>query len=164
METHLINVTDQHNSKLCKRFYAPYSLTHFDLLLRLNNFLFLLCFSVWIIDSYFFRYDYIFWYFSILLIRSRIFNISLDSASLNIFSSSFLHLMQILERSNVFSKRYDILGFSNFLYLPQIKQYNFFIFFIIENTLVLFYHSIHNRYKKINLYTLINCYVLTWNQ
>ena len=46
METHLINVTDQHNSKLCKRFYGPYSLTHFDLLLRLNNFLFLLCFSV----------------------------------------------------------------------------------------------------------------------
>ena len=34
--------------------------------------------------------------------------------------------MQIVERT-AFSKRYDILGFSDSLYLPQIKQYNFFM-------------------------------------
>ena len=43
---------------------------------------------------------------------------SIDSSSLNIFSSSFLHLLQIIERTNVFSKMYDILGFSNVLQLP----------------------------------------------
>ena len=72
-----------------------------------------------------------------------IFNISIDSFSLNIFLSSFLQLLQIMERTNVFSKRYDILGFSNFIL--QITQYNFFIFLVIENILVLFYHSFHNH-------------------
>ena len=42
------------------------------------------------------------------------FNISIDSSSLNIFSFSFLHLLQIIGRTNVFSKRYDILGLLNF--------------------------------------------------
>ena len=74
-----------------------------------------------------------------------IFNISIDSSSLNIFSSSFLQLLQIIERTSVFSKWYDILGFSNFLYLPQIVQYNFTVFLIIENILVLFYHFVHNQ-------------------
>ena len=72
-----------------------------------------------------------------------IFNISIDSFSLNIFLSSFLQLLQIMERTNVFSKRYDILGFSNFIL--QITQYNFFIFLVIENILVLFHHSFHNH-------------------
>ena len=36
--------------------------------------------------------------------------------------------MKIVERT-VFSKGYDTLGFSNSLYLPQIKQYNFFYAF-----------------------------------
>ena len=76
-----------------------------------------------------------------LLIKPRIFDISIDSSSLNFFSSSFLHLLGITERTNVFSKMYDILGFSNFLYLPQITKYNFFIFLIIKNILVLFCHS-----------------------
>ena len=40
---------------------------------------------------------------------------------------------------------YDILGFLNFQYLPQITQYNFFIFLVIENVLVLFYHFSHNH-------------------
>ena len=61
--------------------------------------------------------------------KPTIFNISIDSSSFNIFSSPFLHLLQIIERTNVFSKKYDVLGFSNFLYLPQITQYNFFHFF-----------------------------------
>ena len=73
-----------------------------------------------------------------------IFNISIDS-SLNTFSSSFLDLLQIIERNRVFSKMYDILGLSNFLYLPQIMQYNFFIFLVIKSILVLFYHSSHNH-------------------
>ena len=40
---------------------------------------------------------------------------------------------------------YDILGFSNFLYLPQITQYSFLIFLVIGNVLVLFYHFSHNH-------------------
>ena len=57
------------------------------------------------------------------MIKPGIFNISIDSSSLNIFSCSFSHLLQIIERSNVFlSKIYDILGFLKFLHLPQITQ------------------------------------------
>ena len=47
-------------------------------------------------------------------VNPRIFNISIDSYSLNNFSSPFLHLLQIIERISVFSKKYDILGFSNY--------------------------------------------------
>ena len=60
--------------------------------------------------------------------KLRIFNISIDSSSLDIFSASFLHLLQIIERTNVFSKSYGILGISNFLYLLQISQHNFLSF------------------------------------
>ena len=48
-------------------------------------------------------------------IKPRIFNASIDSFSLNIFSYSFLHLLEIKERANVFSKMNDILVFLNFL-------------------------------------------------
>ena len=58
-------------------------------------------------------------------IKPRIFNISIGFSSLNNFASSFLHLLQIIERTNAFSKRYDILGFPTFLYLPQIMEYSF---------------------------------------
>ena len=54
-----------------------------------------------------------------LLIKPRIFNISIDSSSLNIFSYSFPHLLQILERSNVLLQIYDILGYLNSLYFLQ---------------------------------------------
>ena len=59
----------------------------------------------------------------------------------------------MIENTNVFSKMYDILGFSKFLYLPQITQYNLFIltFLVMENILVLFYHPSHNHKEKINL-------------
>ena len=67
--------------------------------------------------------------------------------------------MQIIEKTSVFSKWYDILGFSNSLYLPQITQYIFFIFLIIENFLTLLCHSFHNHLEKMNLYTLINFYL-----
>ena len=40
---------------------------------------------------------------------------------------------------------YDILGFLNFLYLLEITQYNFLIFLVIENILVLFYSSSYNH-------------------
>ena len=78
-------------------------------------------------------------------IKPRTFNISIHSSSLNNFSSSLLHLLQITERTNVFSNRYDILGFLNLLYLPQITQNNFFIVLVIGNILVLFYRSFHNH-------------------
>ena len=77
-------------------------------------------------------------------IKPRIFNISIDSSFLNVFSHSFLQLQQIIERTKVVSKMYDILGFSNFLYLPQVTQHIFFIVLVIENILVFFYHSLHN--------------------
>ena len=63
-----------------------------------------------------------------LLIKPRSFSISIDSSSLNIFSPSLPHLPQIIERTNVFMKMHDILGFLHFLYLPQTTQYIFFHF------------------------------------
>ena len=63
--------------------------------------------------------------------KSKTFNISIDSPSLNILS--FLYLLQIIERTYVFCKKYGNAGFSNLLYLLQITQYNFFIFLIVEN-------------------------------
>ena len=50
-------------------------------------------------------------------VKPRITNISIGFSSLNIFSSSFLHLLQIIERTNVVSKMYHILGLLNFLHL-----------------------------------------------
>ena len=64
----------------------------------------------------------------------------------------------------LFCKRFDNLGFPNFLYLPQITQYNVFKYLVIENILVLFYHSSHNHLEKINLYNQANFYLLTSNQ
>ena len=40
---------------------------------------------------------------------------------------------------------YDTLGFPNSLYLPQRTQYNFLIFLVTENILVLFHNSSRNR-------------------
>ena len=63
-----------------------------------------------------------------------------------------------------FSKMYDILGLLNFLYLPQKTQQIFFLLTILklmENILVLFYHSFHIRLEKINLYALTNVYLST---
>ena len=74
-------------------------------------------------------------------IKPRIFNIAIDFFYSDIFSSSFLHLLEKTERSNAFSKMYDILDSSNSLFLTQITQYNFFILLVIENILVLFHHS-----------------------
>ena len=41
--------------------------------------------------------------------KSIIFNIAIDSSSLNVFSSSFSHLLKIVEGTNVSLKMYDIL-------------------------------------------------------
>ena len=89
-----------------------------------------------------------------------IFNISIDCSTLNIFSSLFFQIQQITERANVFSKRYNILDFSSFLYLPQITQDNFFTL-VIKNVLVLFHHSSRNLKEEINLYNQANFYLLT---
>ena len=56
---------------------------------------------------------------------SNLANISSKLWKQNIFSSLLPHLLQMIERTNVFSKVYDIfdiLGFSIFLYLPQTTQ------------------------------------------
>ena len=57
---------------------------------------------------------------------------------------------------------YDTLGFSNFLYLPQIMQYSFLnlTFLVIENIFVLFYCSSHVRLEKMDLYDLTNFHLL----
>ena len=51
----------------------------------------------------------------------------------------------MIERTNVISNMYDILGFLTFLYVPQITQQIFFHFSVLitKNILVLFYHSFH---------------------
>ena len=65
--------------------------------------------------------------------KSRISNISINSSSFNLFSSSFYRLLQIAEKTNAFSKLHDILDFSKFVYYR--KQRNIviiLIFFDIE--------------------------------
>ena len=91
------------------------------------------------------------------------FNISIDSSSLNNFSSSLLHLLHIIERTNVFSKRYENFDFSNFLCLPQITKYYLIIFLVFEKfsyRLSYFIILFIIIKEKIKLYTLINFYLL----
>ena len=71
--------------------------------------------------------------------KPRIFNISIDYSSFNIFSSSFLDLLQIINNDNVFSKIYDISRFFSFLYLPQILQYN------VPGSIFLSYNNFHKK-------------------
>ena len=58
----------------------------------------------------------------VLLIKQKIFYISIGFSSLNIFSYSVSESLQIIERANVFLKIYDISEFLNFIYLSQITQ------------------------------------------
>ena len=60
--------------------------------------------------------------------KPRIFNISMDFCSLNIFSSSLLHLLQVIERTNVFAKRYDVFIFIYlFIYLFLIFLFSLYL-------------------------------------
>ena len=68
-----------------------------------------------------------------LSIKTRIINISIDSYSLNVFSSLLPQLSQIKEKPNVLSKMCDILGFLNFLYLLQVMQQIFFFLTCLES-------------------------------
>ena len=90
--------------------------------------------------------------------KPRCFNISTDSYSLNVFSSSFSHLLQMIEITNGFSKVYGILSFLNFkfsvLTTKSTKDFSHIIFLISENILVLFYHFFHIRQEEINLCNL----------
>ena len=102
-----------------------------------------------------------------MLTKSRIFSITFDSSSLNIFSSLPPHLLQIIERINVFWEIFDILGFFNYLYIPQTMQWIFFILTSLEfteNISVLFCHSFCNCLEKINWHTLTNFYLSTQSQ
>ena len=106
-------------------------------------------------------YIFVLCYINNWIIELRIFNILIDSSSLNIFSSLVPHFLQIIEKT-VFSKMYDISRFQNFLYLLQTIQHIFFILTFleaIENILVLFCHSFHVGLEKINWYTLRNFYL-----
>ena len=64
----------------------------------------------------------------------------------------------------MFLKIYDILVFLNFLHLLQTLQYIVTYLDSTERILILFYHSFYIHLEKINLYTLINFYLLTQNQ
>ena len=63
---------------------------------HLNNFLFHLYFSVKVLTFGFFTC------INLYSSKPKNFNISIDSSSLNTFSSSFLHLLQIIKRTNLF--------------------------------------------------------------
>ena len=65
-------------------------------------------------------FSFFIWYFYIVLIKPRVFNVSFDSFSLNIFSSLFSQLLQILETSNVLSQTHDVLRFLKLLYFSLI--------------------------------------------
>ena len=71
--------------------------------------------------------------------KPKIFNISIGLLSLNIFSSSFLHLLQIIERTNVFSKVCDILqNFQIFYTYHKSPNILFHLsLLVVENILVL---------------------------
>ena len=57
---------------------------------------------------------------------------------------------------------YDILGFPILTLNNKKKKKNFIsTFLVIENTSVLFYHSVHICQVIINLYNLTNFYLLT---
>ena len=76
--------------------------------------------------------------------KPRIFNISMDFCSLNIFSSSLLHLLQVIERTNVFAKRYDVFIFIYlFIYL---LIFNFFIFTLFTVDLKLLIYTKKSLY------------------
>ena len=90
-----------------KSFCAFNSVIHFALLLQGNNLLFhlyLFNLNSWLI----FKVVMYFWI--------RIFSISIDSSYLYIFSSLFLHLLQIIERANVFE---DVWGHSKSTFVEE---------------------------------------------
>ena len=64
------------------------------------------------------------WYFSILSIRPRIFNISIDSFRLDIFSSLVRHILQLMEKTNISLKISDILRVYHF----RIRRNTIYIF------------------------------------
>ena len=81
-------------------------------------------------------------------IKPIVCNISNEFSPLNIFSSTFLQFMQVIERTNVFYKMHDILRFLHFLYLQQITQYNFFMLLVIENFYYCFIILLMNIRRK----------------
>ena len=70
-----------------------------------------------------------------------------------------------MERLHVFFNIYfRLFIFFYFLYLLQTLQYILTYLDSTENILILFCHSFYIHKKKINLYTLISFYLLTWIQ
>ena len=130
-ETHTVTV----ETKLSKCFknpqfvYAFYSLIQFGLFLQWNNYLFYLYFQFkcltygsWVMIIYFLALFYN-------IIKSRILNTLIDSFPVNIFLYLLPQLMQIIERSNVFSKIYfSVFEFSTFIADNGIDFYHFNLF------------------------------------
>ena len=81
-----------------------------------------------------------------------ILDISVDYSTLNNRSSSFSHLLQIIEKVTPFLEMYVILEFLNFCVLATNKVIYFFhlSFLVSENTSELSYNSFPLRQKSIN--------------
>ena len=135
----------QYSLQSHKPFHASYSLSRFALVLQRNNFLFHLYFSIQILQLYF-------WSNFAFSIKPKIFNISANSSSSNVFSSSFLHLLQIIKRTDIFSEMYDILELLNFLYSPEITQRIFFHFRLLS------------YWRKLSIILSFFPYPLWWNE
>ena len=58
----------------------------------------------------------------IILIYIRIFNISIDTFSLDFLSLLLSHLAQKVERTNILFHMYEILGFLNLVYFTHLLQ------------------------------------------
>ena len=130
-----------------------YLLTYFPCFLLISPFRFITSMKLFLVSSIFFNLNS--WRFLqarfqsnyIFSIRPRIFDISIDSSFFKYFFIFILLLLQIIERT-VFPKMYGILRFWNFLYLPQITQYNFFIltFLVNGNNLEKYFSSLENKF------------------
>ena len=101
--------------------------------------------------------------FYILSIKQRMFNISIDSSFLNIFSSSLSHYLQIGGRNNVLPQIYYIFSFLNSPYFLHLVQQIFIILIFLKsiqkkiNYRNYYYFTIlHIFLIKINLYNLAN--------
>ena len=76
------------------------------------------------------------------------------------FLYTWIYLLQTTERLNVFFKKINILVFLNFLCLLETLQYILNYLDFMVKKLILFCHPLFIR--RIDLYTLINFYILTW--
>ena len=124
-----------HPKSLSNHFVSSFLMNLFFLLLHTEQWaeiivlLFFFFFFFCEIDGFLFSVNFLLlthlYYSFILLIKPRIFNIPIDSPSLDILLLFLPHLSLIVERTNVLLKIFDALRFFNFLYLLHLIQQTF---------------------------------------